>query len=76
MRAEEIIVEIYRQKNELTGKGTVPTKVIMTKEQYDTLKRYKARLGELPDNAMDYITEDSLFGLPIFLDNVDQCIVR
>jgi hypothetical protein len=75
LRAEEIILEIYKKKNELYGKGIMPSRIVITKKQLDILLRYKASLGELPDNSMDYITEDTLFGLPIFLDNVEQCTV-
>ena len=75
MKAEEIIIEIYKKKNELTEKGIIPSRIVITKKQYDIIRRYKAILGDLPDDSMDYITEDTLFGLPIFLDNVDQCTV-
>lgn len=75
MRPEEIIVEVYRQKTERQKRGDTPSRVILSGSQWDEIRRYKARLGELPDAALDYLGEDHLFGLEVLIDSVESCRV-
>ncbi|MDA3852294.1 MAG: hypothetical protein PF447_13650 [Spirochaetaceae bacterium] len=75
MKAEEIIVEIYRQKQEHQQEGNLPSKVIINMEQYREIQRYHVRLGKLKGSLPDYITADSLFGLEILIDNQEQTVV-
>lgn len=75
IRAEELIVNIYRDKLKFQEKGLNPTRVIMPMEYYRKIRKYHAGLGELAGPYGDYITEDEIFGLSVFIDNVDEATV-
>jgi hypothetical protein len=76
MRPEEIIVEVYRQKTELLKQGIKPARVILAGSRWDEIRRYKGRMGDLPDGAADYLGQDHLFGLEILIDNDVDCRVE
>ncbi|MFP4563520.1 MAG: hypothetical protein ACLFRY_09440 [Spirochaetia bacterium] len=76
MKAEEIIAEVWRQKSEMIKKGRQPGRVILSAADYRKIQEYHARLGELPKPDMDYIQKDSLFGTPIFIEEVETVTVE
>ena len=76
LRAEELIVEVYRQKTALEKAGTVPRFVDMTLGQYRTIQEYRARLGELPEGFADYLERYELFGLEVCIEDVALPRVR
>ncbi len=65
-RAEEIIVEVYRQLREGLDSGLSPQKVIMPQVYWNRVEDYRRILGPLEGSAPDYLSEDSLFGLEIW----------
>ena len=73
-RAEELIVEIYRQLTERTGSGDDPSVVVLSRRDYDILQRYRDRLGELGPG--DYLERYRIFDLEFFVDDVQQPEVR
>jgi hypothetical protein len=75
VRAEELIASVYRQKRSLVEGGKAPEKVVMSKANYDILEDYRRKLPPYPLGVPDYITRDSLFGLPIYIDNNHDCDV-
>jgi len=75
MRAEELIMEIYKQKNQRMEQGLPAEKVIMNMKKYRMIQNYHRRLGPLDGSIPDYITTDSLFGLEILIDNRQETVV-
>jgi hypothetical protein len=76
MKPEEIIAEIWRQRTELIKDGRQPERVILTSADYKKVQEYHARLGELPKPDMDYIQKDSLFGIPVFIEDIESVTVE
>lgn len=68
MRAEEIIAELWRQMREMRAGGKNPAKIILSPEQCRHVWAWHIALGELKDPSQDYITRDSIFGLPVFIE--------
>lgn len=68
-RAEEIIVEVYRQLHEGLDAGTKPNKVVMPRTYWNVIEEYRRFLGPLEGSLPDYLSEDSLFGLEIWYGN-------
>lgn len=66
-RAEELLLRVWREVTEARGSGHPLDKVVLTMEEFRRIRDWHARLGELEDTAADYIGEDSLFGLPVFI---------
>jgi hypothetical protein len=76
MKAEEIIAEVWRRHSEMITAGRPPSRVILSASDYRKIQEYHARLGELPKPDMDYIQKDSLFGIPIFIEEVETVTVE
>lgn len=76
VRPEELIVNIYRDKLALQERGIRPSRVVMPMEHYRKIRNYHAGLGEVSGPYGDYITEDEIFGMPVFIDNVDSITVE
>jgi hypothetical protein len=72
MEAQEIILTVWKQKNEMIEGGTQPTRLIMSAADFEKIREYKARLGELPQPEMDYLQEEALFGIPVFIDDTGE----
>ena len=70
MRAEELIVEIYRQRSELAGQGKRPGRVVMSASHYKLLQAYRARLGELTSQNSDYLETYEVFDLEICVEEI------
>jgi hypothetical protein len=70
-RAEELIVEIYRQIRAMSA-GSQPKRVVLNRTHYDILQAYRARLGELPDERPDYLERYAIFGLELAIDDCEQ----
>ena len=69
MRAEELVAEIYRQKLEIQNRGKKPRKVLMPREAWRYIRAWHISLGVMEQAPhMDYIKEDSIFGLTVELD--------
>jgi hypothetical protein len=75
MRAEEIIAQVFKRKRELLLAGEKPEKIILSRENYETLEDYRRKLPPYPPGVPDYIGQYSLFDLPIFIDNSYDCDV-
>lgn len=76
MKPEEIIAEIWKQRSGLIEKGRQPERVILSAADYRKVQDYHARLGELPKPDMDYIQKDSLFGIPVFIGEIESVSVE
>lgn len=68
-RAEEIIVDVYRQITEIQSRGRQPEKVIMLPELWQLVNNYRQSLGIIDGPHPDYLSEDTLFGLEIWYGN-------
>jgi len=75
-RPEELIVNIYRDKLKLQEQGRKATRVVMPMALYRTIREYHCSLGEMQGQFGDYITEDEIFGIPVFIDNVEGITVE
>ena len=75
MRAEEIIAAVYKRRSEIVREGRRPEKVVLSKANYDLLEDYRRRLPPFPPGIPDYITQYSLFDLPIYVDDSCDCDV-
>jgi len=75
MRAEELIMRAWTQRKELILGGKKPSRVVLSKTSYGLIQEYHRRLGFLPEGVEDYITRYSLFDLPFFLDETEECRV-
>lgn len=71
VRAEELIVTIYRDKLKLQEKGIQARRIVMPMNLYRRIKAYHAGLGDIQGQYSDYITDDEIFGIPVFIDNVE-----
>lgn len=69
MDAQEIIVTVWKRKSEMLEEGKKPERLILSSDNYRKLRAYKIQLGELPHPEQDYLQKDSLFGIPVFIDN-------
>ena len=77
MRAEELIAEIYRQKTELQEQGKKPRQLILSHEAWRHIRAWHLARGIMEKAPhMDYIQENSVFGLEVFIDSVDVPKVR
>lgn len=76
LRAEELIVGIYKRKLDLQKRGITAKRVVVTMEVYKKIKLYHLGLGVLQGNQGDYITDDEIFGIPFYIDHVDGIIVE
>lgn len=71
-RAEELILEVYRQRREIEEQGRAASRVVMSLAHYRTIQRFHAHLGEVPDGAVDYIDRYRLFDLEICVEDVER----
>ena len=67
-RAEEIIVDIFRQIQELREAGRKPGGIFLSRETYRHIQLYRTAVGELEDASLDYLGKHDLFNLPVFID--------
>ncbi len=67
--AEEIIVTVWKLKKEMLDRGEAPRRLIISGADFRKVQEYKERLGELDKPEMDYLQEESLFGIPVFIEN-------
>lgn len=65
-RAEEIVAEVYRQILESRDAGGDPRRIVMNRQQWETVDAYRRRLGILEGPFPDYLSEEGLFGLEIW----------
>ncbi len=75
MRAEELIARVWTQKKQMLAAGERPTRIVISKDDYQTIQAYHRGLGFLPDGVEDYISRYALFDLPFFLDETPECRV-
>lgn len=76
VRAEELIVNIYRDKLKLQEKGIKARRIVMPMVLFRKIRTYHAGLGDIQGQFGDYITEDEIFGIPVFIDNVEGISVE
>ncbi len=77
MRAEELIAEIYRQKMTLQERGEKPCQLILSAEAWRHIRAWHLARGVMEKAPhMDYIQENSVFGLEVFFDNLETPLVR
>ncbi len=76
IRAEELIVTIYKKKSDLQDMGKRASRIIMTMESFKKIQKYHLGLGEVQGELGDYITDDEIFGIPVFIDHVEGIIVE
>ena len=67
MRAEELIMRIWTQRQQLLTDGRRPKRIVISRSDYETIQDYHRGLGFLPDGVEDYISRYTLFDLPFFL---------
>lgn len=68
-RPEELVVEIYRQKLKFQSLGMTPRKVVLSSHHLKAIRLWHAELGLMQNSAFEYITEETIHGLEICLDN-------
>ncbi len=71
MRAEELIVEIYRQRSELVKAGQHPVRVVMAASHYKLMQAYRDRLGDLESREIDYLDSYRIFDLEICVEEIE-----
>ena len=69
--AEELILEVYRQRGALAETGRTPRRVILSRAHYDLIQQYKNSLGRLPE-GLDYLERYRIFDLEICIDDVEE----
>ncbi len=69
--AQELIVEVYRQRAALAEAGRQVSRVVLNRRQYRTIQEYRTRLGDLPNEAADYVGRYRLFDLEICIEQVE-----
>ena len=75
--AQEILLVLFSQKRDLIAAGGTPSRVVLSQQNYRTVQRFHASLGELPNPEIDYITRYTVFGLPVFTEEgSDGCRVE
>lgn len=70
-RPEELIVDIYRQRDELVAAGGSASRVVISLAHYREIQAYHSRLGEIAEGKSDYIDKYRLFDLEICIEDVD-----
>ena len=76
MRAEEVIVEVLRQKRALMESGSTPKEVALSPGLYTLVEKYRLALGVVEGPVPDYLQKGSLFGLDICIDDSSRISVR
>ena len=74
--AEELIVEIYRQRSLLVEEGRTPSRVVISPEHYRQIQEYHRNLGEIAPGKVDYLGRYRVFDLEICLEQVDRPVVE
>lgn len=75
MRAEELIMHVWAQRKQLLASGRRPSRIVISRTDYQTIQEYHRGLGYLPGGVEDYISRYTLFDLPFFLDEGAPCTV-
>jgi hypothetical protein len=68
-RPEEILLRVWKELSEARAAGRGPDRIVLKMEEFRRIKDWHARLGDLEDPSADYVGEDSLFGLPVFISD-------
>ncbi|MFP4372818.1 MAG: hypothetical protein ACLFPO_00630 [Spirochaetaceae bacterium] len=76
LAAEELILLILKKRTEKEERGERPTRVVLSMDAYRKIQQYHAELGDLPNESVDYITRESVFNLPVYIDNSRGCDVE
>jgi len=76
VRAEELIVEIYRQRSELIDAGNKPVRVVVSPGHYKVLQAYRGRLGDLDGPVIDYLDPYRVFDLEICVEDIETPVVQ
>jgi hypothetical protein len=74
--AEELILLILKKRREKEARNERPTRVVLSMANYRKIQQYHAELGELPNQDIDYITRDTVFNLPVYIDEARGCDVE
>ncbi|MFP4012024.1 MAG: hypothetical protein ACLFUM_09990 [Spirochaetaceae bacterium] len=75
LTAEELVVLILKKRREMEQRGERPERVVLSMANYRKILDYHAHLGELPARHIDYITRDTIFNLPVYIDEGTPCDV-
>jgi hypothetical protein len=76
LSAEELILLILKKRKAKEEEGERPARVLLSMAAYRKIQQYHAELGELPNENIDYITADTVFNLPVFIDDGVECDVE
>jgi len=68
--AAKLILEVYRQRLSLAEASRKPSRVVLSRTHYDTIREYHLHLGTLPQ-GLDYIDRYRIFDLEICIDDVE-----
>lgn len=74
--AEELILLILKKRKQKEERDERPSRVVLSMSNYRKIQQYHAGLGELPNADIDYITRESVFNLPVYIDNARPCEVE
>ncbi|HKJ86529.1 MAG TPA: hypothetical protein VKA06_10660 [Spirochaetia bacterium] len=75
-RAEELILDVYRQRSEALTAGRPVSRVIMSRRHYELIQSYRARLGEMAEGGVDYLDRYRLFDLDICVEREAEISVE
>jgi hypothetical protein len=68
LTAEEIVLSVWKMKKKMLDSGQTPRRLVISGLDFKKVQAYKERLGELPNPDMDYLQEESVFGIPVFIE--------
>ncbi len=68
MSAEELLSRILAAKYAVLDSGERPSKVYLSREQYHTIRKWHAALGDLAEPAADYVGEYRILELEVYED--------
>lgn len=76
LAAEELIALILRCRKDKERRNEPVTRVVLSMPNYRKIKHFHATLGELPAEHIDYISGDTIFNLPVYIDNTVEYDVQ
>lgn len=75
-QAQRLVVHIWKLRRDFEQeRGALPSGVVLSPEDYRALKAYKAQLGTLNIEALEYLGRYRIFDLTIYVEPGSSCHV-